>query len=174
MAWGRRVRIFWKFFFWAVWGVSSCNLRTCLSLLVRLNGLTIVNNALGWVSKLACSEECAQVVIFNVCYEWRICSVWQVAWERMNGCSYVIERTVQSSPLLREGGLRNDAAGAALWRTRPYECAIDVGQWLTIVIADACRELSFHLYWFATNSGFVRLNNVVNRMETFERETTHE
>ena len=32
------------------------------------------------VSKLACSEECAQVVIFSVCYEWRICSVWQVAW----------------------------------------------------------------------------------------------
>ena len=32
------------------------------------------------VSKLACAEECAQVAIFNVCYEWRICSVWQVAW----------------------------------------------------------------------------------------------
>ena len=32
----------------------------------------------------------------------------------MNGCSYVIERTMQSYPLLREGGLRNDAAGAAL------------------------------------------------------------
>ena len=32
------------------------------------------------VSKLACSEECAQVAIFDVCYEWRICSVWQVAW----------------------------------------------------------------------------------------------
>ena len=86
-----------------------------------------------------------QVAIFNVCYEWRICSVWQVAWERMNGCSYVIERTMQSSPLLREGGLRNDAAGAALWRTRPYECAIDVCQLLTIVIAGMCRELSFHL-----------------------------
>ena len=27
------------------------------------------------VSKLACAEECAQVAIFNVCYEWRICSV---------------------------------------------------------------------------------------------------
>ena len=27
---------------------------------------------------------------------------------------------------------------------------------------------------FATNSGFVRFNNVVNRMETFERETTYE
>ena len=146
MAWGRRVRIFWKFFVagqversvcageWASW-----------SLLVRLNGLTIVNNALGWVSKLARSEECAQVAIFNVCYEWRICSVWQVAWERMNGCSYVIERTMQSSPLLREGGLRNDAARAALWRTRPYECAIDVCQLLTMVIADVCRELSFYL-----------------------------
>ena len=32
----------------------------------------------------------------------------------MNGCSYVIEQTTQSLPLLREGGLRNDAAGAAL------------------------------------------------------------
>ena len=27
---------------------------------------------------------------------------------------------------------------------------------------------------FATNSGFVRFDNVVNRMETFERETTYE
>ena len=140
----------------------------------RLNGLTIVNNALGWVSKLTRSGECAQVFIFSVCYEWRICSVWQVAWERMNDCSYVIERTMQSSPLLREGGLRNDAARAALWRTRPYECAIDVCQLLTMVIADVCRELSFHLYWFATNSGFVRFDNVVNRMETIERETTYE
>ena len=58
----------------------------------------------------------------------------------MNGCSYVIERTMQFSSLLREGGLRNDAAGAALWRTRPYECAIDVCQLLTIVIADVCRK----------------------------------
>ena len=113
------------------------------------------------VSKLACSEECAQVAILYVCYKWRICSVWQVAWERMNGCSYDIERTTQSSPLLREGGLRNDAARAALWRTRPYECAIDVCQLLTMVIADWRRELSFHLYWFATNSGFVRFDNVV-------------
>lgn len=64
------------------------------------------------------------------------------------------------SPLLREGGLRNDAAGAALWRARPYECAIDVCQLLTTVIADVCRELSFHLYWFATNSGFVRFNKL--------------
>ena len=135
--------------------MSSCNLRTCLSLLVRLNGLTIVNNALGWVSKLACSEECAQVAIFNVCYEWRICSVWQVVnqmetFERgklrsrhMSNYSYIIERTMQSSPLSREGGLRNDAARAALWRTRPYECAIDVCQLLTMVIADACREWVF-------------------------------
>ena len=102
----------------------------------------------------------SQVAIFSVCYEWRICSVWQVAWERMNGCSYVIERTMQSYPLLREGGLRNDAARAALWRTRPYECAIDVCQLLTMVIAGVCRELSFYLYWFATNSGFVRFNKL--------------
>ena len=127
---------FLKVFFWAGWSLLA---RASCSVLVRLNGLTIVNNALGWVSKLTCSEECAQVAIFNVCYKWRICSVWQVAWERMNGCSYVIERTMQSSPLLREGGLRNDAAGAALWRTRPYECAIDVCQLLTTVIASVCR-----------------------------------
>ena len=165
MAWGRRVRIFWKFFSgWASWSLLG---RASCYVLVRRGGLTIVNNALGWVSKLLRSEECAQVAIFSVCYEWRICSVWQVAWERMNGCSYVIERTMQFSPLLREGGLRNDAAGAALWRTRPYGCAIDVCQLLTIVITDAYRELSFHLYWFATNSGFVQFDNVVNRMETF-------
>ena len=125
------------------------------------------------VSKLTRSEECTQVAIFNVCYEWRICSVWQVAWERMNDCSYVIERAMQSSPLLREGGLRNDAARAALWRTRPYECAIDVCQLLTIVIAGVCR-VEFLSLMFATNSGFVRFDNVVNRMETFERETTYE
>ena len=92
----------------------------------------------------------------------------------MSNHSYVIERTMQSSPLLREGGLRNDAAGAALWRTRPYGCAIDVCQLLTTVIAGVCWELSFHLYWFATNGGFARFDNVVNRMETFERETTYE
>ena len=132
--WGRQVEGLGRSGEWANW-----------RLLVRLNGLTIVNNALGWVSKLTRSEECAQVAILYVCYEWRICSVWQVAWERMNGCSYVIERTMQSSPLLREGGLRNDAARAALWRTRPYECAINVCQLLTMVIADVCRELSFHL-----------------------------
>ena len=174
------MRIFWKFFFlggqvevWErVWAWSG-EWASCAAL-VRQSALTIVNNALGWVSKLTRSEECAQVAIFNVCYERRICSVWQVAWERMNGCSYVIERTMQSLSLLREGGLRNDAARAALWRTRPYECAIDVCQLLTTVIADVCRELSFHLYWFATNSGFVRFDNVVNRMETFERETTYE
>lgn len=143
------------------------------SVLVRQSALTIVSNALGWVSKLTRSEECAQVEIFSVCYEWRICSVWQVAWERMNGCSYVVERTMQSYPFLREGGLRNDAAGAALWRTRPYECAIDVCQLLTIVIADVCRA-EFSSLTFATNSGFVRFGNVVNRMETFERETTYE
>ena len=115
-----------------------------------------------------------QVAILYVCNKQRICSVWQVAWERMNVCSYVTERMMQSSSLLREGGLRNDAARAALWRTRPYECAIDVCQLLTMVIADVCRELSFHLYWFATNGGFARFDNVVNRMETFERETTYE
>ena len=162
MAWGRRVRIFWKFF----GGAAGCRKLLCAGERVRSVRLQVAI----WER----SEECAQVAIFNVCNEWRICSVWQVAWERMNGCSYVIERTMQSSPLLREGGLRNDAAGAALWRTRPYECAIDVCQLLTIVIADVCRELSFHLYWFATNSGFVRFDNVVNRMETFERETTYE
>lgn len=131
-------------------------------------------NALGCVSKLTRSEECAQVAIFSVCYEWRICAIWQVAWERMNGCSYVIERMMQSFSLLREGGLRNDAARAALWRTRPYECAIDVCQLLTMVIADWRRVLSFYLYWFATNGGIVRFDNVVNRMETFERDTTYE
>lgn len=138
------------------------------SVLVWQGWLTIVNNALGWVS-VSPSSECAQVAIFSVCYEWRICSVWQVAWERMNGCSYVVERTMQFSPLLREGGLRNDAAGAALWRTRPYECAIDVCQLLTTVIASVHR-VEFSSLMFATNGGFVRFDNVVNTMETFERD----
>lgn len=77
----------------------------------------------------------------------------------MSNHSYVIERTMQSSSLLREGGLRNDAAGAALWRTRPYECAIDVCQLLTIVIAGVCR-VEFSSLTFATNSGFVRFNKL--------------
>lgn len=77
----------------------------------------------------------------------------------MSNHSYVIERTMQSLPLLREGGLRNDAARAALWRTRPYECAIDVCQWLTRVIADVCR-VEFLSLTFATNSGFARFNKL--------------
>ena len=43
-----------------------------------------------------------------------------------------------------------------------------------MVIAGVCRELSFLSLMFATNGGFVRFDNVVNRMETFERETTYE
>lgn len=126
------------FFGWAGWsllGRASCSVLESESVLL---GCKLLRLSLFWGAR-------RQVAIFNVCYEWRICSVWQVAWERMNGCSYVIERTMQYLPLLREGGLRNDAAGAALWRTRPYECAIDVCQLLTMVIADVCRELSFHL-----------------------------
>ena len=46
-------------------------------------------------------------------------------------------------------------------------CAIDVCQLLTIVIADVCR-VEFSSLMFATNSGFVRFDNVVNRAETFE------
>ena len=46
-------------------------------------------------------------------------------------------------------------------------------------IIDYCYRLrvsgaEFSSLMFATNSGFVRFNNVVNRMETFERETTYE
>ena len=152
--------IFWKFFRAGQVGRSVCSdeWASC-SALVWHSWLTIVNDALGWVSKLTRAEECAQVVIFNVCYKWRICSVWQVAWERMNGCSYVVERTMQSSSLLREGGLRNDAAGAALWRTRPYGCAIDVCQLLTTVIADMCR-VEFLSLIFATSGGFVQFNKL--------------
>lgn len=42
-----------------------------------------------------------------------------------------------------------------------------------MVIADVCR-IEFSSLMFATNSGFVRFDNVVNRMETFARETTYE
>ena len=154
------VRIFWKFFGGAAW---------CRKL---LRAGERVRSARLQVAIWERSEECAQVAIFNVCYEWRICSVWQVVNQietfgccklrsrHMSNYSYVVERTMQSSPLLREGGLRNDAARAALWRTRPYGCAIDVCQLLTMVIADVCRELSFYLYWFATNGGFVRFNKL--------------
>ena len=112
------------------------------------------------VSELACAEEREQVAIFSVCYKWRICSVWQVAWERMNNCSYVIERTMQSSPLLWEGGLRNDAAGAALWRTRP-ECVRD----RRVSIIDygyrwRVSGVEFSSLTFATNGGFVRFNKL--------------
>jgi hypothetical protein len=34
--------------------------------------------------------------------------------------------------------------------------------------------IEFLSLMFATNGGFVRFDNVVNRMETFERETTYE
>ena len=145
MAWGRRVCIF-SFYDWG-WAVWSGHVGAWVVLSVA------------WSASCSLLVRRAQVVIFNVCYEWRICSVWQVAWERMNDCSYVIERTMQSSPLLRDGGLRNDAARAALWRTRPYECAIDVCQLLTMVIADVCR-VEFSSLMFATNSGFVRFNKL--------------
>lgn len=109
-------------------GVASCNLRTCLSLLG--------------------SEQVA--VFWGVCTSCNLVCLLRVAdllsltsyvtrHRHMSNHSYVIERTMQSLSLLREGGLRNDAAGAALWRTRPYECAIDVCQLLTMVIADVCR-----------------------------------
>ena len=51
--------------------------------------------------------------------------------------------------------------------------AIDVCQLLTMVIAGV-RRVEFSSLTFATNSGFARFDNVVNRMETFERETTYE
>lgn len=71
---------------WSLLGRASCYV------LVRQSALTIVNNALGCASKLTRSEECAQVAIFNVCYKWRICSVWQVAW-----CSIDIWATTHMS-----------------------------------------------------------------------------
>lgn len=48
-----------------------------------------------------------------------------------------------------------------------------------VSIIDYCYRwrvsgIEFSSLMFATNSGFVRFNNVVNRMETFERETTYE
>ena len=45
--------------------------------------------------------------------------------------------------------------------------AIDVCQLLTMVIAGV-RRVEFSSLTFATNSGFARFDNVVNRMETFE------
>lgn len=42
-----------------------------------------------------------------------------------------------------------------------------------MVIADVCR-VEFSSCMFATSGGFVRFDDVVNRMETFERETTYE
>lgn len=119
------------------------------------------------VSTLARAGECAQVAIFTDLL--RVADLLSLTscvrtYEWLLICHWANDAI---SSLFREGGLRNDAARAALWRTRPYGCAIDVCQLLTMVIADACRELSFHLYWFATSGGFVRFDNVVNRMETF-------
>lgn len=122
--------------------VARCNLRTCWGVCSSCNLVCLLR-----VADLFSLTSCVRT------YEWLLIYHWA-------------NDAILS--LLREGGLRNDAARAALWRTRPYECAIDVCQLLTMVIADVCRELSFHLYWFATNSGFVRFDNVVNRMETFE------
>ena len=42
-----------------------------------------------------------------------------------------------------------------------------------MAIAGMCR-VEFSSCMFATNSGFVRFDNVVNRVETFGRETTYE
>ena len=97
--------------------------------------------SVAWGASCSLLVRRAQVAILYVCYEWRICSVWQVAWERMNGCSYIIERAMQSSP--------PPFFGRVVWGTTrreprcdepdPNVCAIDVRQLLTIVIAGVCR-----------------------------------
>lgn len=159
MAWGRRVCIF-SFYDWggAVWS-GQVGAWVVLSLL----GSEQV--AVFWGVCASCNLVCllrmADLLSLTSCvrtYEWLLICHWA------NDAIF---------PLLREGGLRNDAARAALWRTRPYECAIDVCQLLTMVIADV-RRVEFSSLMFATNGGFVRFDNVVNRMETFERETTYE
>ena len=160
MAWGRRVRIFWKFFLW--WAGWSLLGRASCSVLVRQSALTIVNNALGWASKLTRSEECAQVAIFNVCYERRICSVWQVAW-----CGMDIWATIHMSLSERcnlfpsSGGWFEERRGASRVVTNPTVwvrdrrvSTIDYGyRWRV-------SGIEFSSLMIATNSGFVRFNKL--------------
>lgn len=150
MAWGRRVRIFLK-----VFGVGQVERSVCseewasCSALVWQSWLTIVNNALGCASKLTRSVECAQVAIFSVCNEWWICSVWQVAWERMNGCSYVIERTMQSSSL-SSGGWFEERRGGSRVVTNP-----------TVWVCDRRASIIDYCYRWRV-SGWVFIFNVCN------------
>ena len=127
MAWGRRVCIFWKFFVaWQVErSVCSGEWASC-SILVRQSALTIVNNALGWVSKLACSEEREQVAILHVCYEWRICSVWQVAWRGIDIWATIhmlLSERCNLSP--SSGGWFEERRGASRVVTNPTVCVRD-------------------------------------------------
>lgn len=127
------------------WLVCSDEWASC-SVLVRQSALTIVNNALGWVSKLTCSEEREQVAIFNVCYKWRICSVWQVAWCGIDIWAIIHMTSSERCNLL-------PFFGRVVWGTTRREprcdepdrnvCAIDGCQLLTTVIADVCREWVF-------------------------------
>lgn len=169
---------FLKVFFWGrqVEGsVCSEEWASC-SALVWQSWLTIVNNALGWVSKLARSGECAQVAIFNVCYEWRICSVWQVAWCGIDIWAIIHMSLSERCNLLpSSGGWFEERRGASRVVTNPTVWARD----RRVSIIDygyrwRVSGIEFSSLTFATNSGFVRFDNVVNRMETFERETTYE
>lgn len=77
----------------------------------------------------------------------------------MSNHSYVIERTMQSSPF--SGGWFEERRGASRVVTNPTVWVRD----RRVSIIDYgyrwhVSGMSFHLYWFATNSGFVRFNKL--------------
>ena len=151
--------------------------------ILRLRG-----SGLGWqvgawvVLSVAWSASCpllmrrAQVAIFNVCNEWRICSVWQVAW-----CDIDIWATIHMSLSERcnlspsSGGWFEERRGGSRVVTNPTVWVRD----RRVSIIDygyrwRVSGIEFLSLIFATTGGFVRFDNVVNRVETFERETTYE
>ena len=171
MAWGRRVCIF-SFYDWG-WAVWSGQVEAWVVLSVA------------WSASCSLLVRRAQVVILYVCYEWRICSVWQVVnqmetFERdklRENVWMVAHMSLSERRKLfpssggwfeeRRGGSRV-VTNPTVWVRDRRVSIIDYGyRWRV-------SGIEFSSLMFATNSRFVRFDNVVNRMETFERETTYE
>ena len=136
------------------WEWASC------SVLVRPNGLTIVNNALGWVSKLTRSEECAQVAIFTDLL--RVADLLSLTscvrtYEWLLICHWANDAIFFPS----SGGWFEERRGGSRVVTNPTVWVRD----RRVSIIDyryrwRVSGTSFHLYWFATSGGFVRFNKL--------------
>ena len=163
--------------FFSGWGkllVWACSEEwASRSALVWQSWLTIVNNALGLSERvpfigvrascnLICLLRVADLLSLTSCvrtYEWLLIRHWA------NDAIF--------SP--SSGGWFEERRGASRVVTNPTVWVRD----RRVSIIDygyrwRVSGIEFLSLMFATNGGFVRFDNVVNRIETFERETTYE